>query len=599
MGTPLVDGSVLYGMTEEGGSNGYIGGVLFTIDTDGNGFNVLHHFGGQIDGVTDGENPHGTLVLSGSTLYGLTTAGGADLEGAIFSMNTDGSHYKLLYSFGDVPGETAPEGSLILSGSVLYGMTQGSLFQINTDGTGFQTLHSFSGATTDGGTAYGSPLLVGSVLYGMTATGGTNNEGSVFYYDTSSGHFNLLHSFALTEGFTPFGDLVLDNSMLYGMTWQGVTNYHGIPAGNGTVFRINTDGSSYQILHTFLFPETKTDGSLPYGTPVILGSTLYGMTSLGGSFGLPLDTHDGGTIFSLAIPAGSSGGGGGNAPTITTSSPLPNGKLGEAYDAAFSASGGTAPYTWSAASGSLPSGLHLSTAGVLNGKPTKGGVFNSSIKVTDHKKQAASQLFTLTIAAPPSLTILTPRAGMKVTTATLTVAGTVTGTAAITGVYVQLNANPWTAAQLAGVSDAWVAELPLAVPADTVRAYAVDANGNYSKTNSVKFTYKAPTPGPAMEEESLFGTLTGNYRGLYLADLNRSGLIQLSVTPSGVFSGKIMLGTRTLTFTGSFDNSGNAEVAGKGETSLKASLRWNAAEQTITGAMRTAGFTGNILACRN
>ena len=157
-----------------------------------------------------------------------------------------------------------------------------------------------------------------------------------------------MHSFALTEAWGPHGDLALSGSTLYGMTYGGVTNHGKIGSvGSGAVFQINTTGNDYQVLHTFEFPIVADDGSLPFGTPIVLGSELYGMTSLGGSSGLPLGSTDGGCIFSLTIvPSYAT-----QAPTITTTGPLPNGELDVAYSQQLAASGGETPYTWALTAG--------------------------------------------------------------------------------------------------------------------------------------------------------------------------------------------------------------------------------------------------------
>ena len=55
--------------------------------------------------------------------------------------------------------------------------------------------------------------------------------------------------------------------------------------------------------------------------------------------------------------------------SITTAS-LPNGTAGAAYSVTLAATGGTGPYSWSIASGSLPSGLTLNSAtGTISGTP--------------------------------------------------------------------------------------------------------------------------------------------------------------------------------------------------------------------------------------
>jgi serine protease len=108
------------------------------------------------------------------------------------------------------------------------------------------------------------------------------------------------------------------------------------------------------------------------------------------------------------------------APAIDTTS-LPGGSLGSAYSTTLQASGGTTPYAWSLASGSLPPGLTLGTAtGAVTGTPTSAGTFAFTARVTDALGQTATQPLSIFVAgplqvtqAPSSTTILagTPRSG--------------------------------------------------------------------------------------------------------------------------------------------------------------------------------------------
>jgi hypothetical protein len=83
--------------------------------------------------------------------------------------------------------------------------------------------------------------------------------------------------------------------------------------------------------------------------------------------------------------SGDNGGGNGNgtgtAPTVTTAT-LSGGTVGTAYSQTLTATGDT-PITWSLATGSLPGGLTLSTAGVISGNPTTANTFNFTVKATN------------------------------------------------------------------------------------------------------------------------------------------------------------------------------------------------------------------------
>ena len=69
-------------------------------------------------------------------------------------------------------------------------------------------------------------------------------------------------------------------------------------------------------------------------------------------------------------------------PCITTTE-LPPAELNTPYVATLEAVGGTPPYTWSLASGSLPPGLSLASDGTITGTPTATGTFTFSLEVVD------------------------------------------------------------------------------------------------------------------------------------------------------------------------------------------------------------------------
>lgn len=97
--------------------------------------------------------------------------------------------------------------------------------------------------------------------------------------------------------------------------------------------------------------------------------------------------------------------------TITTTS-LPAGAKNSAYSQTLAAANNTGSVTWTLASGSsLPTGLALSTAGVLSGTPTVSGTFTFTVMAVDQSSNTAMQALTLTLN--PALTISTanPPAG--------------------------------------------------------------------------------------------------------------------------------------------------------------------------------------------
>ena len=93
-------------------------------------------------------------------------------------------------------------------------------------------------------------------------------------------------------------------------------------------------------------------------------------------------------------------------PVVITSTGLDAATSGVAYSATLTASGGLAPYSWTLPSGTLPSGLSLSSSGILSGSTTQTGQFNFTAQVGESSThhQTDSQALTLTVGKAPANT---------------------------------------------------------------------------------------------------------------------------------------------------------------------------------------------------
>jgi uncharacterized repeat protein (TIGR03803 family) len=158
----------------------------------------------------------------------------------------------------------------------------------------FTTLHSFTatsgsegadgaGTNNDGIWPFGGLILSGNTLYGTADSGGGSGDGTVFAVNTDGSGFTTLHSFVGSDGYLPQDPLILSGNTLYGTTPQG----YG--PGYGTVFAVNTDGSGFTNLYSFT---NGSDGATPLGGLILSGDTLYGTAVMGGTNGT-------GTVFSL------------------------------------------------------------------------------------------------------------------------------------------------------------------------------------------------------------------------------------------------------------------------------------------------------------
>jgi hypothetical protein len=77
---------------------------------------------------------------------------------------------------------------------------------------------------------------------------------------------------------------------------------------------------------------------------------------------------------------------------------LPDGQEKEAYEARLEACMGAVPYTWAITPGGLPEGLGLDAGtGIIWGTPTRGGVFDFSVTVTDDDRNEVTVPLSITI----------------------------------------------------------------------------------------------------------------------------------------------------------------------------------------------------------
>jgi hypothetical protein len=200
-----------------------------------------------------------------------------------------------------------------------------------------------SGATANNFVLTGSPMAAGTFNFTAQIQDSVGNIGARVF-TLMIAPFTLLNSTSLTDGFVGFPYsiplLAFDNS--------------GTPVWN-------------QAPNSPLPPGLSLSADSISGTPTQAGDFLF-----------QLDASDGGVriryTFTIHI----------SSLAITDSQVLPNGTVGVSYSYSF-AGAGTAGITWSATG--LPSGLQLSSSGVITGTPqgvTRANVFVTERRVTDH-----------------------------------------------------------------------------------------------------------------------------------------------------------------------------------------------------------------------
>jgi uncharacterized repeat protein (TIGR03803 family) len=285
---------LLYGTTYEGGADGE--GVVFRLTPPASGSTawkekVLWTF----TGGNDGSEPSGALIEDGAgNLYGTTTGGGTGVVGTVFELSPPAKGQSawaetVLYNFTGNNDGGEPFGRMLFgSDGNLYGTTAGygqynygTIYRLIAPEAGgtwsFALLHAFAdgkdGAVPRDGLIQGSD----GTLYGTTA-GFDSTWGNVFKLNTDGSAYQVLYNIPGGTGFTgngPWQTVSMDSSgALYGTTFGTGAN------ASGTVFKVNPPAAgstkwTHSVLHTFA---PGAGGQFPYSTVLIGNGYVYGTT---------------------------------------------------------------------------------------------------------------------------------------------------------------------------------------------------------------------------------------------------------------------------------------------------------------------------------
>ncbi len=239
----MLSGETLYGTAATGGPQAK--GTLFSLDTNGNNFTVLHAFSTNSD---NGVGPRSELLLDGDTLYGTTSGWGSTSCGTVFSVKTNGADYAVLWVLTN--DELGHQRTGVGQQRAVWHDRRRQQSQqwhgvpVNTDGTGYRILHEFSapvpseyGSNWDGAIPSASLCLVSNTLYG-TRKGGVKRKGTLFSLKTDGSGFTVLHAFSTNKWDGAYPKLPLFARATRSTAQRNGTN-QAIWEGAGTVFRLD------------------------------------------------------------------------------------------------------------------------------------------------------------------------------------------------------------------------------------------------------------------------------------------------------------------------------------------------------------------------
>jgi hypothetical protein len=257
-------------------------------------------------------------------------------------------------------------------------------------------------------TASGSRVLVingGSScnVFWQVGSSATLGTGTIF-----AGNILALTSITLTTGATASGRLLARNGAVT-LDTNTVTACPPIAAcpvitlapatlPNGTIgtpYNQTVTASGGMAPYTYSI----SSGALPPGLGPINPATgnIAGTPTTAGTFNFTVTAVDangcpGSRAYTIVIAAA------GCPPITLNPATLPSGTVGVFYNQVVTATGGTAPYTYSVSAGMLPPGLSLNPAtGAITGTPTTGGLFTFTISAVDANQCPGSQPYSISI----------------------------------------------------------------------------------------------------------------------------------------------------------------------------------------------------------
>ncbi|WP_374057830.1 putative Ig domain-containing protein [Xanthomonas sp. WHRI 6108] len=267
---------------------------------------------------------------------------------------------------------------VVVGPASLPAATAGSAYSQTLSASGGTAPHTF--AITAGALPAGLSLSAGGVLSGTpTASGGFNFTATAT--DSGGSPTSGARAYTLTVAVAtttfpatslPAGTAGQAYSSALNPATGGVAPYTYAVTAGALPAGITLDGSS---------------GALT-GTPSSVGSFSFSVTATDSTTGTPSQATRSYTL-TIAAP-----------PIVVAPSTLPAATRGTAYSQTLSASGGTAPYTYALASGTLPAGITLASNGTLSGTATVEGSFNVTVTATDAGSFTGNQAYTLTVAGP-------------------------------------------------------------------------------------------------------------------------------------------------------------------------------------------------------
>jgi len=327
--------------------------------------------------ATSGTPPYSWSIVSGSLPAGLSLSSGGTISGTPTAAGTSSFTVQ-------VTDSNSRTGSAALSITIQGGAVL-TITTVSLPGGTVGAAYSATLAASGGAPPYTWSISAGSLPAGLTLSSG----GAISGTPTAAGTSNFTVQVTDSEA-TP-ATVTKDLSITILNPLQITTS--SLPEG---VINVAYDASLTATGGTspYTWSVVPGSGALPAGLSLSSGGEITGTPTASGTSNFTVQVQDSESTPATATKALSIT----VADIIVTNAALPTGTRQVSYSATLGAAGGTSPYTWSLFSGTLPTGLGLSTGGVISGTPTLNAQNQTfTVQVTDSSNPALTTQAELTI----------------------------------------------------------------------------------------------------------------------------------------------------------------------------------------------------------
>ena len=236
-----------WGTVVAGGA--HLNGLIFSVNQEGKDFQIEHNLLRQDDDwFFAGIRPTGQLVFSKGKMWGITTILGGNSRGVFYSFDPSTGTYEETFHFDDTFFPVSGS-EVYLFDNEFWVINSSQIAVLDENGTDLTVVHEF---TTETGVSPNFKVTeVGDDVYGVCHSGAEDDEGAIFKINKTSKEYTVLYEFDnhRNTGDDAIYDIRASQPVYFtdGKLW-GVVRLRDSASGSPyyVIYSIDLDGQNFQ-----------------------------------------------------------------------------------------------------------------------------------------------------------------------------------------------------------------------------------------------------------------------------------------------------------------------------------------------------------------